>query len=81
MVRTHQRIVHVGAILAIFIKATINHYICAKQSCCYHGDPNDPHCFAYQQKKLPSGGGLNSNLPGSKESSMEQALPSAPPLL
>lgn len=54
MVRTHQRIVHVVAILAIFIKATINHYICAKQSYCYHGDPNDPHCFAYQQKKLLS---------------------------
>lgn len=39
---------------AIVIKGAINHYICAKQGRCCHGDPNDLHCFAYQQKSLQS---------------------------
>lgn len=47
--------IYVGtAVPAIVIKGAINHYICAKQGRCFHGDPNDLHCFAYQQKSLQS---------------------------
>jgi len=47
------RSIYVGtAVPAIVIKGAINHYICAKQGRCCHGDPNDLHCFAYQQKKF-----------------------------
>jgi len=58
------RSIYVGtAVPAIVIKGAINHYICAKQGRCCHGDPNDLHCFAYQQKKFTivaeQGRGLN----------------------
>lgn len=47
--------IYVGtAVSAIVIKGAINHYICAKQGRCCHRDPNDLHCFAYQQKSLQS---------------------------
>lgn len=61
------RNVYVGtAVPAIVIKGAINHYICAKQGRCCHGDPNDLRCFAYQQKKFTivaeQGRGFNWNL-------------------
>lgn len=33
---------HGPTVLTIVIKAKINHYICAEQGRCYHGDLRDP---------------------------------------